>query len=92
MGPVSPSSGGGHPDRRGADDQWEMTAAQEQAIEKIQDLVREHFDSGLILVESEDERDIQWHGGFSAAIGNCEIAKRRLLLRLDNEESKDVER
>lgn len=53
-----------------------MTEAQEQAIEKIVHLMREHFNAGVLIVEArevgdgkEDARQFLWHGGISTALG-----------------------
>lgn len=62
-----------------------MTPAQEDALNKLQDIVREHFDSGIIIVESDDTREMFWHGGISNAIGQCEVAKIRLIQRIQTE-------
>lgn len=57
-----------------------MTDAQTEALEKISQIIREHFESGIIVVVGENEREMQWHGGIASAIGLCTIAKDRLLV------------
>lgn len=65
-----------------------MTDAQNEAIQKIHDILREHFDAGLVIVESTDddnvyERELGWHGGISTALGLSIVARRRLEKRID---------
>lgn len=57
-----------------------MTDAQQDALDKIKVIMREHFDAGVVMVtcgsERDDISDIQgtWHGGFAAAIGLTHLA------------------
>lgn len=60
-----------------------MNTAQKEALEKIHQLIREHFDCGIVFVEIEDdkgkdEREFGWHGGISRAIGLCRVAQYRM--------------
>lgn len=65
-----------------------MTAAQQDAIKKAWDLLSEHFERCLLVVdwdidapngESETAHTGYWHGGSIAAVGLAEFAKQRLL-------------
>lgn len=62
-----------------------MTDAQEDSLKRIQHEMREHFESGLVIVETEDEREMQYHGGCPNALGLSVIAKDRLLKRIRDE-------
>lgn len=60
-----------------------MTQAQEQAITRILEIAREHFEASLIVVETEnddntDTRETIYHGGVSRAIGLAVLAQDRL--------------
>lgn len=62
-----------------------MTAAQTDALNKIRELMREHFSAGIVTVigeiENEDRKeDIQsaWHGGSATAYGLCHLATQHL--------------
>lgn len=59
-----------------------MTNAQEDAFQKIKELMREHFSAGVIVVNgevSEDDKadDVQsiYHGGYATSIGLLELGK-----------------
>jgi hypothetical protein len=63
-----------------------MTDAQKDAIKKITDLMREHFDQGiasLVCEDSDDERDqevhVTWHGSFASAYGLLELGKLQMI-------------
>jgi hypothetical protein len=64
-----------------------MTNAQRDAIEKIRDIMREHFDAGLAVLTTDTENDeitateLIFHGGYDRGIGLAEIGKIRLLNR-----------
>lgn len=63
------------------------TPAQQQALEKAWDLLCEHFERVLLVVDFEiehngklaDQHSGFWHGGALAAIGAAEYAKQRIL-------------
>lgn len=62
-----------------------MTAAQEDALESITHLLREHFVAGVcvVMTESDDEvrEQIQsiHHGGLAKAVGMLEISRMSLI-------------
>lgn len=60
-----------------------MTQAQQDAVKRAGDIILEHFDSGVLIVEASmddgDERELWWHGGLSSAVGLTTIAKIRLM-------------
>lgn len=62
-----------------------MTAAQNDALATIENLMREHFTAAIITVvgevEDEDKKeDIRtvWNGGAAAAYGMCHLAVQNL--------------
>lgn len=62
-----------------------MTAAQVQALQKMQEIMREHFSAGVVTVigemENDDKReDIQslWHGGAATAYGLYYLGSQQL--------------
>lgn len=62
----------------------EMTPAQRAAISKAWDLLGEHFDRVLLVVDWEtndgcDAHEGYWHGGSLPAVGLAEFAKDRIL-------------
>lgn len=59
-----------------------MTPAQQDALEKIRELFREHFESGVVVCVTDDERETIYHGGIDVAVGLLEITKDRLLMRI----------
>lgn len=64
----------------------DFTPAQNMAIERIADILREHFDGGLVAVvaDADDHREIStvfWHGGGMRAMGLAVEAKLKLLQR-----------
>lgn len=59
-----------------------MTEAQTQALARIEEIMREHFSAGIIVVagevaESDTSEDIRctYHGGYAASIGLLELGK-----------------
>ena len=64
-----------------------FTPAQREAVEKAWDLLTEHFDRVLLIVDYEtrdahgncDAHEGFWHGGSLAALGMCEYARDRIL-------------
>ena len=61
-----------------------LTQAQDDAIKKAWDLLTEHFDRVLVVVdtetpEREDGHEVWWHGGYLAGLGAAEWAKVRML-------------
>ena len=60
-----------------------MTPAQDEALKKAWDLLSEHFEHVLLVVDFEvvsgDAHECWWHGGALTAIGMAEFAKDRLL-------------
>lgn len=62
-----------------------MTAAQEEALTRIENIMREHFAAGLCTVVGEvpgcdNKEDIRsvWHGGCPAALGLADISKQNV--------------
>ena len=64
-----------------------FTPAQEEALRKAYDLLGEHFDRVVMIVDTEvdgqtsdpgDATDITWKGGFMAAMGMIHYAHARL--------------
>lgn len=73
-----------------------MTEAQKQTLEKIHELIREHFDAGVVIVETDTEdekkgedREIGWHGGITRAVGLCKIAELRFLKCIESYQNDD---
>lgn len=71
-----------------------MTQAQEEVKLQIEHLMREHFDSGVAVLCTEDEKndlleetDVVWHGGFAQALGLLRVADTRLRERKIKSES-----
>lgn len=65
-----------------------MTPAQETAIKQIEQLMREHFTAGLIVLVGdhtegdEDHEEIvhyQYHGGYTHGIGLAHFARDRIM-------------
>ncbi len=67
-----------------------MTEAQEQAAERLLEIMREHFSAGVVVlcantedhdVECEKGEDIRcyWSGGYASAVGLLEIGKQQTL-------------
>lgn len=68
-----------------------MTEIQEQTLRTVTALLKEHFEAGVIILETEDldlnsEREIRWHGGFSRCLGLLGIATIRMLEKPRKEE------
>lgn len=68
-----------------------MTEAQQQAFERIEEIMREHFGAGVILVQAESPESDRssvvtttWHGGYATAIGLLELGKMRVWNKLRN--------
>jgi len=60
------------------------TPSQDDAVKKAWDLISEHFDRALLVVDVEcedgdDGHQVFWHGGFLAGLGAAEYAKHHLL-------------
>lgn len=73
-----------------------MTAPQEEAIKRIVDIMREHFSSGVVVVEGDVVGDDKastteccYHGGFPNAIGLCEVGKMRIWLKRQKDTAGD---
>lgn len=62
-----------------------MTPAQEQVLDQILTLSREHFDGCLIVVDEEGECEFQWVGGKTRALGMARRAEHALLRIIDAE-------
>lgn len=65
-----------------------MTNAQQEAWTKSTELLKEHFDTFVLIIDTEAPEnldrlfDAMWHGGGSTVgIGLCERAKHRMLSR-----------
>lgn len=63
-----------------------MTDAQLETLAKVEELLREHFESVLLVlntrVEEDDNKEVTkvcWHGGSYTALGLAEYAKKYLL-------------
>lgn len=65
-----------------------MSPAQREAMQKAWDLLTEHFERVLLVIDFEcegengkrqDAHQGFWHGGALSAIGMCEYAKDRVL-------------
>jgi hypothetical protein len=60
------------------------TAPQQQVMEKVWELLREHFDSVVLLVDTENSEgtdrvfEMRWHGGVTTSIGLCERGRARI--------------
>ncbi len=57
-----------------------MTKAQEDAVGRIMDISREHFEAGVMVFNAEYDdhhNDIRcvWHGGYASAMGLLTIGK-----------------
>ena len=59
-----------------------MTTAQENAMERIEEIMREHFSSGVLVVQgdvldNDKAEDIRstWHGGYATSLGLLEMGK-----------------
>ena len=56
-----------------------MTPAQEQAFKQIEEILREHFEASVIVVQADDDKksDVRssWHGGYATSIGLLELGK-----------------
>jgi hypothetical protein len=63
----------------------DLTPAQMGALDKAWDMLEEHFDHVLLLIDTEapegEDRVFQcgYHGGITAAIGLCERAKIQIV-------------
>lgn len=60
-----------------------MTPAQKQTLEKVNELLREHFTAAVLVTQAElgDREDaigVSWHGGYPTSIGLLELAKLRV--------------
>lgn len=61
-----------------------MTAAQKDALERLLDILREHFEGGVVVVQTEnesanDEIQVSWHGGYANACGLLDLGKARIV-------------
>lgn len=63
-----------------------MTTAQEEALDKITELMREHLDAAVLVFETDSGKDLSMLdlsyrrcGTFSQALGLLEYGKHRLL-------------
>jgi hypothetical protein len=60
-----------------------MTAAQEEVLDRVRELLREHFDGYLLSVVDEVDEGkmamIQYHGGLLQAIGLARASEQKLL-------------
>jgi hypothetical protein len=72
-----------------------MTPAQDDAFKRIDEIMREHFEAGVIVVKGEHTdktEDIRstWHGGYATSIGLLEMGKLHAWhasSRMDDDES-----
>lgn len=68
-------------------DETGFTEAQSQAVDRIQDIMREHFTAGVLIVEcsevedKKDGRQFVWHGGISTALGLTRMLDAKLRKR-----------
>lgn len=57
-----------------------MTEAQKEAIEKIHQIMAEHFDAGLIVITADcelvqaEEPQVRYHGGIIRCLGLMHVA------------------
>ena len=63
-----------------------MTEAQKECLDKVENLLGEHFDSYVVCVDNADINDAGdhytggiWHGGHAMAAGLCELQKARIV-------------
>ncbi len=61
-----------------------MTAAQQEAYEKCERLMREHFDAGVLVILTEyddqcEQIDSTYHGGRARCLGLYEVGRLKLL-------------
>ncbi len=66
-----------------------MTIAQLETLSKMTDLIREHFDAGVLIVEGEGDEgktrvEIGYHGGYAHAHGLLQVAQYRILVENEN--------
>lgn len=72
-----------------------MTDAQKSAKDKVWDIIKEHFDHAVLLIETEAEEDTDrificnYHSGITTAIGLCERGKH-YWINLDNQKENEV--
>ncbi len=61
-----------------------MTEAQEQIFSKVEELLREHFEAAVVVVQATTEDDkadftkATYHGGYATGIGLLEVAKMEI--------------
>lgn len=62
-----------------------ITDAQQNALQQIEDLMREHFDAGIAVLRAEEEEDdlventnVVWHGGFAHAVGLLLVGRKKM--------------
>lgn len=67
-----------------------MTDIQEQVLRRVDDLLREHFEAAVVMVQTfsgendTDEENLgQFHGGVATVLGLLEIARMRQLKYVD---------
>lgn len=73
-----------------------MTAAQNDALDRVKEILREHFEGSLLIVAGDvgdhrEETRVLYHGGWLAAIGMIEEARvtlcvPRVVIEQDKEE------
>lgn len=70
----------------------EFTPAQEQAMEKVYDILREHFDASVFAVvtdieatDGQEVNTIYWHGGRIRALGLAHLATHKLTVRASDD-------
>lgn len=68
-----------------------MTPAQNEALARIQDMMREHFDAGVCVVAADLEGDVKkcaietvFNGRISEAVGLCDLGRDQLFGTLEN--------
>lgn len=72
-----------------------MTPAQEEAFNKIEDIMREHFESAVFVVSGETGDDgsnvirCGWHGGYATAIGLLNLGDFEVKKSAQNESFTD---
>lgn len=68
-----------------------MTSAQKQQLDRIVDIMREHFETGIVVVECDDtespsgdaELHVAWHGGFANGYGLLGLGKFQMMNERD---------
>lgn len=68
-----------------------MTTAQEDAISRVKEILSEHFEASVLVVQIEvgdkgESNPTFWHGGWALALGMCMAAQQDILRNHKNED------